>query len=290
MISNDELVKTLKDGGFIKQKQKDYYSIRIRVVAGNITSEQMRKVSELAEKYGRGYVTFTVRLGIEIPWVHYSKLQEVKEEVERIGLAMAGCGPRVRPIVACKGTVCPYGLIDTQGLAKKLDDEFFPTPGFPHKFKMGISGCPNNCTKPQFNDIGFQGQVEPELNEDLCTGCGLCADVCDVKAITIKDNLARRDDDKCIYCGSCIRVCPMDAWKRKRSGVAVFVGGKFGKKYNFGYHIADLVDVEKIPNIIEKTMNFYKSNGISKERLYDTINRIGLENFKKEILEDENIK
>lgn len=281
-MENQELIATLKDGGFIKQKQKDYYSVRIRVVAGNITAEQMRKVSLLAEKYGRGYVTFTVRLGIEIPWVHYTKLQEIKQEIENIGLALAGCGPRVRPIVACKGTVCPYGLIDTQGLAQKLDDEFFPMPGFPHKFKMGISGCPNNCSKPQFNDLGFQGQMEPELDENLCMGCGLCADVCDSKAITINENkIVVRDVNKCIYCGSCIRVCPTDAWKSKKTGVAVFVGGKFGKRPRFGYHVADLVSIEDIPDVIKKTMEFYKSEGIKKERLIDTIDRVGLEAYKE---------
>lgn len=285
MNDSENMIAALKDGGFIKQKQKDYYSVRIRVVAGNITAEQMKKVSELAEKYGRGYVTFTVRMGIEIPWIHYTKLQEVKEEVEKMGLAMAGCGPRVRPIVSCKGTICPYGLVDTQGITQKLDEEFFPTPGFPHKFKMGISGCPNNCIKPQFNDLGFQGQVEPELNETLCSGCGLCSDVCEVKAIMInKDNIAVRDDDKCIYCGSCIRICPTDAWKAKRSGVAVFAGGKFGKEPRFGYHIADLVDVDDIENIIQRTMEFYKTEGIKKERLIDTIDRVGLDKFKEKVL------
>ena len=30
--------------------------------------------------------------------------------------------------------------------------------GLPHKFKIGISGCPNGCTKPKENDLGIMGQ------------------------------------------------------------------------------------------------------------------------------------
>ena len=59
----------LKKGGFMKQKQKGYGSLRLQVVGGNLTAENIRTVSEVAEKYGRGYVHMTSRQGIEIPFI-----------------------------------------------------------------------------------------------------------------------------------------------------------------------------------------------------------------------------
>lgn len=56
----------LKKGGFMRQKQKGYFSLRLQVVGGNLTAENVRKISEVAEKYGHGYVHLTSRQGVEI--------------------------------------------------------------------------------------------------------------------------------------------------------------------------------------------------------------------------------
>ena len=58
----------LKKGGYMRQKQKGYGSLRLAVVGGNLTAENIKTVAEVAEKYGRGYVHMTSRQGIEIPF------------------------------------------------------------------------------------------------------------------------------------------------------------------------------------------------------------------------------
>ena len=60
-------------------------------------------------------------------------------------------------ITACPGNrVCKHGQKDSQDFAKEIDEKFFGTE-LPHKFKVAVSGCPNACTKPRENDIGFSG-------------------------------------------------------------------------------------------------------------------------------------
>ncbi|MGI6425205.1 MAG: hypothetical protein ACOX2A_08330 [Tepidanaerobacteraceae bacterium] len=44
----------------------------------------------------------------------------------------------------------------------------------PHKFKIGVGGCPNNCIKPDLNDLGVIGQLVPIFDEELCYGCKKC--------------------------------------------------------------------------------------------------------------------
>ncbi len=44
----------LKEGGFIKQKQSEFFIARIKVLGGDLTSKQMRQLSQIADDYGQG--------------------------------------------------------------------------------------------------------------------------------------------------------------------------------------------------------------------------------------------
>lgn len=99
---------TLKKGGFMRQKQKDNFSLRLQVVGGALTAENLKKVAEVAEKFGDGHVHLTSRQGVEIPFIKLQDIDEVKEELAKGGLKPGVCGPRVRTVTACQGNqICP---------------------------------------------------------------------------------------------------------------------------------------------------------------------------------------
>lgn len=156
----------LKKGGFMKQKQKGFGSLRLAVVGGNLTAKNIQTVAEVAEKYGKGYVHMTSRQGIEIPFIKVEDLEKVKEELAAGGVQTGVCGPRVRTVTACQGSeICPSGCIDTYTLAKELDERYFGRE-LPHKFKFGVTGCQNNCLKAEENDVGIKGGMTVEYKED----------------------------------------------------------------------------------------------------------------------------
>ena len=54
----------LKSGGFIKQTQKDLFTVRLRCPGGKVTADRMRKAGEIADKFGRGEIHISVRQSI----------------------------------------------------------------------------------------------------------------------------------------------------------------------------------------------------------------------------------
>ena len=96
---------TLKKGGFMRQKQKNNFSLRLAVVGGNLTAENLQIIAKVAEKYGDGHVHLTSRQSVEIPFIKLDDVEEVKEMLATGGCKPGVCGPRVRTITACQGSV-----------------------------------------------------------------------------------------------------------------------------------------------------------------------------------------
>lgn len=276
---------TLKKGGFMRQKQKNNFSLRLRVVGGNLSAEQLAKIAEVADKFGDGHVHLTSRQSVEIPFIKLNDIDAVKEALAEGGVEPGVCGPRVRTVTACQGdAVCPSGCIDTYSLAKELDDRYFARE-LPHKFKFGITGCQNNCLKAEENDLGIKGGIKVSWVEDKCISCGVCAKACRSGAITITDGKIEVDENKCNFCGRCFKSCPTDAWDTVH-GYIVSFGGLFGNQINKGETIIPFIeDKKKLLEICDAAIKFFEENANSGERFKFTIDRIGKEKFIERIME-----
>ena len=273
----------LKKGGFMKQKQKGYGSLRLQVVGGNLTAENIRTVSEVAEKYGRGYVHMTSRQGIEIPFIHVDQLAEVKEALAKGGVKTGVCGPRVRTVTACQGSeICPSGCIDTYTLAKELDERYFGRE-LPHKFKFGVTGCQNNCLKAEENDVGIKGGMEVSYKEDACIGCGVCVKACRQNALSMVDGKIVLDETKCNKCARCVKSCPTDAWEGT-PGYIVSFGGTFGNFVFKGEELVPIIkDKETLFRVTDAAIEYFEKNTKPSERFRKTLERLGEEGLKEKV-------
>lgn len=276
---------TLKKGGFMRQKQKNNFSLRLRVVGGNLSAKQLAKIAEVADKFGDGHVHLTSRQSVEIPFIKLNDVEAVKAALAEGGVEPGVCGPRVRTITACQGeAICPSGCIDTFALAKELDDRYFARD-LPHKFKFGITGCQNNCLKAEENDLGVKGGIKVSWIEDKCIGCGVCVKACRSNAITITDGRIEVDKVKCNFCGRCFKSCPTDAWYTV-NGYIVSFGGLFGNQINKGETIIPFIeDKEKLLEICDTAIKFFEENAKPGERFKFTIDRIGRNKFIETITE-----
>lgn len=273
----------LKKGGFMRQKQKGCFSLRIAVVGGNLTAENIKTVAEVAEKYGHGYVHMTSRQGIEIPFIKVEDINVVKEKLAKGGVGTGVCGPRVRTVTACQGSeICPSGCIDTYTLAKELDERYFGRE-LPHKFKFGVTGCQNNCLKAEENDVGIKGGMTVECSHDDCIQCGVCVKACREGALSMEDGRIVIDRDKCNNCARCVKSCPTDAWKGT-PGYIVSFGGIFGNHIYKGEQLVPIIrDKETLFRVTDAAISFFEKHANGGERFRLTLQRVGEEEFKKEI-------
>ena len=276
-------LNNLKSGGFIKERGKDLFTVRLRVPGGRMSVDRLSKIAAVAKKYGKGFVHLSLRQSIELININFADFDQVVAELGEEQQKVASCGARVRVPTACGG--CEYnpnGLVDTQKAAAEVDAHLFGTATGHHKFKVGFAGCPFDCPKTAINDVGFQGGIWPVLDAAGCIGCGLCVKSCAEGALSMAgDGKPVFAADNCVYCGDCVKVCPTGAWTSAKKGYAVRIGGKWGRRPLVGTLYATFLPEERVVAFIAAVLSWYKEKalGSGRVRIGDIILREGTDSL-----------
>jgi NAD(P)H-nitrite reductase large subunit len=153
-------VTRLKDGekGAVLQRDKETYAIAPHLACGVVTPAQLRKLADVAEKYGAAAIKVTSAARIAIVGIRETDIDAVWNDLGiPPGHAVGMC---VRSVKACPGTAfCRLGLQDSLGMGMKLD-EIYHGMDLPSKTKIGVSGCRNQCAENCIKDIGLYGTKE----------------------------------------------------------------------------------------------------------------------------------
>ena len=284
-------VARVKGLGFLRDKRTaDRFNCRVVTGNGKLTANKLQAIAEAAKSFGSGEVALTSRMNIEVQGIPFENIEAFTAFLAKHDLEPGGTGPRVRPVVSCKGTSCVFGLIDTYGLSEKIHHLYYK--GYhgvklPHKFKIAVGGCPNNCVKPDLNDVGIIGQWVPALNAEACVGCGACVKACPVNACRIEDGKYVCTEKACNSCGRCVRACHVGALAYE-PGYRVTLGGRWGKKVARGQALSHLFTSEdEVLAVVEKTILLFRDLGTAGERFADTLARIGMDKAEQLLLSDE---
>lgn len=279
-----EDIKRVKGLGFLRDKRyPDVFNARVITRNGRITTDEHRAIAEAADRFGSGQVAMTTRLTMEIQGVRYENIQPLMDFLSAYGLTTGGTGALVRPVVSCKGTTCQYGLIDTYALSEKIHERFYVgyhNMPLPHKFKIAVGGCPNNCVKPDLNDLGVVGQRVPVPDTEKCRGCKKCQieKNCPIHAAKLEDGKISIDPDACNHCGRCKGKCPFGAVEEYREGYKILIGGRWGKKTACGRPLPRLFTTdEEVMTVIDRAILLFREEGIAGERFADTVTRLGFD-------------
>jgi len=288
MALSPEEIKRVKGLGCLQDKRyPDVFNVRVLTVNGRLTTDTHRAIAEAADRFGSGEVALTTRLTMEIQGVKYENIEPLFAFLAEHGLSAGGTGAKVRPVVSCKGTTCQYGLCDTFALSEKIHTRFYEGyhgVALPHKFKIAVGGCPNNCVKPELNDLGIIGQRVPVVDLEKCKGCKKCQveAACPIKTAKVVDG--KVDLSGCNHCGRCMGKCPFGAISYT-DGYKVSIGGRWGKKVAHGVPLTKVfTSEEEVLNVVEKAICLFRDEGIAGERFADTINRLGFDYVNEKLL------
>ncbi|HZO56414.1 MAG TPA: nitrite reductase large subunit NirB [Bryobacteraceae bacterium] len=137
--------------------QKDgTFSVVPRMRGGVTTPAELRKIADVAEKYNVPMVKVTGSQRIDLLGVKKADLPAIWDE---LGMPSGQAYTKgVRMVKTCVGSqFCRFGTQDsiTAGidLERRLENLYTP-----HKFKMGVVGCPRNCAEATVKDLGMVGQ------------------------------------------------------------------------------------------------------------------------------------
>lgn len=148
-------MKDLLDKGAVLQRDKETYAIAPHIPAGLISSDQLRKLADVADKYKVSAIKVTAAQRIALVGL---KEEDIDNAWNDLGMKPgAAIGLCVRSIKTCPGTTfCKRGFRDSVKLGLELDDRYHGM-NLPNKLKIGVSGCPNSCADNHTRDIGLMG-------------------------------------------------------------------------------------------------------------------------------------
>jgi len=212
------------DKGVILQRDKTTYAVAPHLPCGVVTPSQLRKLADVAEKFGAAALKVTSAQRIAIVGLREDQIDAVWSDLSMDpGSAVGLC---VRSIKVCPGTTfCKRGLQDSIGLGMELDAKYHGMQ-LPGKMKMGVSGCPNQCAETGFKDIGVVGTAR--------------------------------------------------GWK-------VLVGGNGGGRPRLAEAIAEDLTLDQTRALVDKLVEYFRTNAKPHERLGRVIDRLGMEHLKEKL-------
>ncbi|MBN1999927.1 4Fe-4S binding protein [candidate division KSB1 bacterium] len=102
----------------------------------------------------------------------------------------------------------------------------------------------------------------PWIDQETCTGCGICVNECPVDAISINIISAEIDMAGCIRCGICHDICPQDSVRHDSEKVSEKINDnvEMTKKYMAlcAEHLSDMQEKNKCLNRMRKHFNSQK--------------------------------
>ena len=137
------------------------YMLRVAIPYGTLRSDQMRALADLAERWDRGYGHFTTRQNIQYNWPRLADIPDMLDHLATVGLhAIQTSGNTIRNVTADHfAGAAADEIADPRPVAELLRQWSTDHPEFqflPRKFKIAITGSPNDRAVTGSHDIGLR--------------------------------------------------------------------------------------------------------------------------------------
>lgn len=274
-----------------------------------MTTEHVREICEIADKYCDGYVRWTTRNNIEFMVDSLEKLEALKKDLQSrkhvsgsYKFPIGGTGAGVTNIVHTQGYIhCHTPATDASSMVKALMDElfeYFQSMKLPAQVRVSMACCLNMCGAVHCSDIALLGYhrkppiIDNEVLESVCE-IPLVIAACPTGAISpSKTETGKKTvkikEDRCMFCGNCYTMCmALPLADKEGDGVTVLAGGKVSNRISppkFSKVVVPWLpnNFPRFPEVcdaVKKILEAYAKDAKKYERLGDWAERIGWEKF-----------
>jgi sulfite reductase (NADPH) hemoprotein beta-component len=137
------------------------YMLRIAIPYGTLSSAQLRKLADIARRYDRSYGHFTTRQNLQLNWIRLVDVPDILAELASVEMhAIQTSGNCIRNVTADHfAGVAADEIEDGRVWAEIVRQWSTLHPEFsflPRKFKIAVSGSPNDRAALRLHDIGLR--------------------------------------------------------------------------------------------------------------------------------------
>jgi len=265
-----------------------------------VSTDFIREVCDLADKYCGGFLRFTTRNNVEF-FPDKAQLDPLQADLKKRGHLVGGIGYGISNVVHTQGWVhCHTPATDASGVVKAVMDElheYFTTKTLPARVRVALACCLNMCGAVHCSDISILGihRKPPKVNEALIGNqCEIPTTIASCPTGAIAPNPALKSvkikEERCMYCGNCYTMCPaMPLADAHGDGISIYVGGKVSNAR--GPARMSKLAIPFLPNnpprwpevvqAVKHIVEVYAKDAHLHERVGEWIERIGWERFFK---------
>jgi len=147
-------------GVFFRRHTPGFFMMRIRISNGITNSSQLRAISWITNHFGRGIADITTRQQIQLRWIRINDVPEILDRLLEVGLITLQTGmDNIRNVVGCPvAGLTPKELFNAAPVVRAFTAMFVGSKSYtnlPRKFNVTITGCRENCTHAETQDIAL---------------------------------------------------------------------------------------------------------------------------------------
>ncbi|MBI2868719.1 MAG: dissimilatory-type sulfite reductase subunit alpha [Chloroflexi bacterium] len=284
-----------------------FHTVRVNMPSGWFYNTQaLRQVCDIWEQYGSGITNFHGSTGdIILLGTTTENLQPCFDALSgEAGFDLGGSGSALRTPSCCIGPArCEWACVDTLDMCNDLTHTFqdaLHRPAWPYKFKIKISGCPNDCVaaiaRADMPVIGTWRDAiridQAEVRRYAAGGLDIRNEVvaqCPTGALDFDGAMLKLSQEDCVRCMHCINRMPMALRPGVERGATIMIGGKAPiiKGAFLSWVLVPFMKMEppytEFKELIARIWDWWVENGRTRERIGELIERLGLARFLRDI-------
>ena len=286
-----------------------FHTFRVNMPSGWFyTTKALRQICDIWERFGSGLTNFHGATGdIILLGAPTENLQSCFDALsDEAGFDLGGSGSVLRTPSCCVGPArCEWSCIDTLDLCNDITHTFqdeLHRPAWPYKFKIKISGCPNDCVasiaRSDLPIIGTWRDAliidQAEVREYVASGFDIVNEVvslCPTDALEWDEKTGelKLNEEDCVRCMHCINRMPKALRPGIQKGATILIGGKapIMKGAFLSWVLVPFMKMEppytELKELLAKIWDWWDENAKTRERVGELIERVGMARFLRDI-------